>query len=771
MEDTHTHLLLCVLVLLAGHSLANVDGDADTSSSSGSGMTTYIVFMDPAGMPAAHPSPSHWHAAYLQSLSIDPARSLLYSYSVATHGFAAALLPHHLPLLRASPGVLQVVPDTVFQLHTTRTPEFLGLLSPAYQPTIHNLDAASHDVVIGVLDTGVWPESPSFADADLPPPPAHWKGVCEAGVDFPPTSCGRKLVGARSFSRGFRAANRGRMGTGRRSARDRDGHGTHTATTAAGAAVANASLFGYAAGTARGMAPGARVAAYKVCWPEGCLGSDILAGIDAAVADGVGVLSLSLGGGGAPYYRDTVAVGAFGAAAAGVFVACSAGNSGPSGATVANSAPWVATVGAGTLDRDFPAYVTLPTGARLAGVSLYAGPAQSARPVMLPLVYGGNRDNASKLCLSGTLDPASVRGKLVLCDRGVNARVEKGAVVKAAGGAGMVLANTAASGEELVADSHLLPAVAVGKLAGDKIRDYAARGGRPTAMLSFGGTVLGVRPSPVVAAFSSRGPNSVVPDVLKPDMIGPGVNILAGWSGVVGPTGLAKDGRRTRFNIISGTSMSCPHISGVAALLKAAHPNWSPAAIKSALMTTSYTVDNTNSSIRDAAGSLPATPFAFGAGHVDPQKALSPGLVYDISTNDYVVFLCSLDYSETHIRVITKMSNISCPPKSRPGDLNYPSFSVVFKKKPKHVMRYRRELTNVGPAMSVYNVKVSGPASVGVTVTPAKLVFKKVGQKLRYYVTFTSKADPSHAKPDFGWISWVDTEHVVRSPVAYTWKM
>ncbi|KAM3189017.1 hypothetical protein ACQJBY_067767 [Aegilops geniculata] len=765
-----THLLLCVLALLASHSLANVNGDTDVSSSSGT-TTTYIVFMDPAAMPAAHPSPAHWHAAHLQSLSIDPARHLLYSYSVAAHGFAAALLPHHLPLLRDSPGVLQVVPDTVFQLHTTRTPEFLGLLSPAYQPAIHNLDAASHDVVIGVLDTGVWPESPSFAGGDLPPPPAHWKGVCEAGVDFPASVCGRKLVGARSFSRGFRAANGGRggMGAGRRSARDRDGHGTHTATTAAGAAVTNASLFGYATGTARGMAPGARVAAYKVCWPEGCLGSDILAGIDSAVSDGVGVLSLSLGGGAAPYYRDTVAVGAFGAAAAGVFVACSAGNSGPSGATVANSAPWVATVGAGTLDRDFPAYVTLPSGARLAGVSLYA---QSGRPVMLPLVYGDSRDNASKLCLSGTLNPASVRGKIVLCDRGVNARVEKGAVVKAAGGAGMVLANTAASGEELVADSHLLPAVAVGKSTGDKIREYAQRGGRPMAMLSFGGTALGIRPSPVVAAFSSRGPNTVVPDILKPDMIGPGVNILAGWSGVKGPTGLAKDGRRTPFNIISGTSMSCPHISGLAALLKAAHPNWSPAAIKSALMTTTYTMDNTNSSLRDAAGSSRATPFGFGAGHVDPQKALSPGLVYDISTSDYVAFLCSLDYSATHIRVITKMSNVSCPPRSRPGDLNYPSFSVVFRKKPRHAVRYRRELTNVGPAMAVYNVKVSGPASVGVTVTPAKLVFKKVGQKQRYYVTFESKAaGAGRAKPDFGWISWASDEHVVRSPVAYTWKM
>lgn len=217
--------------------------------------------------------------------------------------------------------------------------------------------------------------------------------------------------------------------------------------------------------------------------------------------------------------------------------------------------------------------------------------------------------------------------------------------------------------------------------------------------------------------------------------------------------------------------MSCPHISGVAALMKAAHPDWSPAAIKSALMTTAYTVDNTNSSLRDAADGSLANAFAYGAGHVDPQKALSPGLVYDISTSDYAAFLCSLNYSAPHIQVITKTSNVSFPKKFRPGDLNYPSFSVVFNQKSKPVQRFRRELTNVGTATSVYTVKVISPESVAVTVTPAKLTFKKAGQKLRYYVTFASKAGQGHVKPDFGWISWVNDEHVVRSPVAYTWKM
>ncbi|KAG1342620.1 putative Subtilisin-like protease SBT1.8 [Cocos nucifera] len=518
------------------------------------------------------------------------------------------------------------------------------------------------------------------------------------------------------------------------------------------------------------MATGARVAAYKVCWASGCFGSDILAGIDAALNDGVDILSLSIGGGAAPYFRDTIAVGAFAAAERGVFVACSAGNSGPDAASLANAAPWIATIGAGTIDRDFPAFARLGSGARYTGVSLYSGKGMGKK--LAPIVYGGGKDNSSKLCLAGTLDSSHVRGKLVFCDRGITARVEKGAVVKAAGGAGMILANTAANGEELVADSHLLPAVAVGKTVGDKIREYVKSNPRPRGVLRFGGTVLGVRPSPVVAAFSSRGPNTVVPELLKPDFIGPGVNILAGWSGAVGPTGLAKDARRTAFNIMSGTSMSCPHISGVAALLKAKHPEWSPAAIRSALMTTAYNIDDTNSPLRDSAGGSVATPFAFGAGHVDPRKALSPGLIYDITTDDYIAFLCSLGYTIQHVKVIVKRPNVTCSRRfSNPGDLNYPSFSVVFKKKSREVAKYGRELTNVGPARSAYNVNVRGPEDVSVTVKPAKLVFKHVGQKLKYSVIFASREGGQPKNIAFGWITWSNEQHEVRSPVAYTWKM
>lgn len=436
---------------------------------------------------------------------------------------------------------------------------------------------------------------------------------------------------------------------------------------------------------------------------------------------------------------------------------------------MANVAPWIMTVGAGTLDRDFPAFVSLGNGKRFDGVSLYGGQGLGDEPV--GLVYISDRFNSSSsICMPGSLNRAIVSGKVVVCDRGLNGRVEKGAVVRDAGGVGMILANTVASGEELVADSHLLPAVAVGRSAGDEIREYAAYDPNPTAVLSFGGTVLDVRPSPVVAAFSSRGPNGVTPQILKPDVIGPGVNILAGWSNAIGPSGLSQDTRKTEFNIMSGTSMSCPHISGLAALLKAAHPDWSPSAIKSALMTTAYTHDNTNSPLQDAAaGEALSTPWAHGAGHVDPQKAFSPGLVYDASTQDYIAFLCSLDYTQDHIQHIVKRPNVNCSNKfDDPGQLNYPSFSVVFGSK--KIVPYTRALTNVGAAGSVYDVAVIGPSTVGITVNPTRLVFGEVGERQTYTVTFVSKRGVDDSvSSEFGSIMWSNEQHQVRSPIAFTW--
>ncbi|MQM06408.1 hypothetical protein Taro_039231 [Colocasia esculenta] len=286
------------------------------------------------------------HASAVRSVaeagSAEPAGRIIYSYDTAFHGFAARLSEAESGRLDGRHGVVAVFPETVYQPQTTRSARFLGLQSGAFAG-VWSSARARDDVIVGVVDTGVWPESPSFSDHGMGPIPARWKGACEAGKDFTRRNCNRKVIGARTFSRGYEAS----MGdVVAKSARDLEGHGSHTASTVAGSAVRGASMLGYAAGTARGMAPEARLAIYKVCWSADCASSDILSAVDRAVADGVDVLSISLGNKVIPYWRDSLAVAAFGAMERGVFVACAAGNGGPEASSLTNLSPWISTVGA-----------------------------------------------------------------------------------------------------------------------------------------------------------------------------------------------------------------------------------------------------------------------------------------------------------------------------------------------------------------------------------------------------------------------------------------
>ncbi|GAB4849991.1 hypothetical protein Ancab_029290 [Ancistrocladus abbreviatus] len=559
------------------------------------------------------------------------------------------------------------------------------------------------------------------------------------------------------------------------------GMGPHTASIAAGRYVSSASTLGYARGVAAGMAPKARLAVYKVCWNSGCYDADILAAFDAAVADGVDVISLSVGGVVVPYYLDAIAIAAFGAAEAGVFVSASAGNGGPGGLTVTNVAAWMTTVGAGTLDRDFPADVVLGNGKIFPGMSIYSGPGLVPGK-LYPLVYAGSEAGdgySASLCLEGSLDPNFVKGKIVLCDRGINSRTAKGEVVKEEGGIGMILANGVFDGEGLVADCHVLPATAVGATNGDEIRRYIAEArsskSQATATIVFKGTRLGVKPAPVVASFSARGPNPETPDILKPDVIAPGLNILAAWPDRVGPSGLPSDKRHTEFNILSGTSMACPHVSGLAALLKAAHPEWSPAAIRSALMTTAYSVDNEGKTVRDESTGNTSTVMDFGAGHVHPQNAMDPGLVYDLTMYDYIDFLCNSNYTVKNIEVITrKMAD--CKGAKRAGhigNLNYPSLSVVFQQYGKHKMstHFIRSVTNVGQPNSVYKVTIRPPSGTLVTVQPEELVFRRLGQRLSFLVRVQAVAvrlSAGGSSTRTGAIIWSDGKHTVTSPLVVT---
>ncbi|KAL8497372.1 hypothetical protein ACS0TY_020891 [Phlomoides rotata] len=737
---------------------------------------TYIIHMDKAAKPQQFSDHKQWYSSMLQSVTSDggDADRIIYHYETAFQGIAARLTEEEAERLNHQSGVTALFPETLLHLHTTRSPTFLGLQREDSTTTFSD-KSFHYDVVVGVLDTGIWPESPSFNDSGMTPTPARWKGTCETGRGFSTRHCNRKIVGARAFYRGYEAAA-GKINEQEeyKSPRDQDGHGTHTAATVAGSAVQGANLLGYGYGTARGMAPGARIAAYKVCWKGGCFSSDILSAVDQAVSDGVNVLSISLGGGVSSYYRDSLSIATFGAMEKGVFISCSAGNGGPDPISLTNVSPWVTTVGASTMDRDFPATVKLGSGVRFTGSSLYRGRENLSIDKQYPIVYRGSGGNStdltpSSMCLEGTLERRAVAGKIVICDRGISPRVEKGQVVKDAGGIGMILSNTDANGEELVADCHLLPAVAVGENAGKLIKHYASSTRNPSATLAFLGTELRIRPSPVVAAFSSRGPNILSLEILKPDMVAPGVNILAAWTGELGPSSLPWDHRRTKFNILSGTSMSCPHVSGIAALIKSRHPDWSPAAIKSALMTTAYIHDNTRNPLKDASTATPSTPYDHGAGHINPLKALDPGLVYDIGAQEYFEFLCAQGLTSSELVVFSRFANRSCRHAlANSGDFNYPAISAVLPENTNTTtLSLYRTVTNVGAPVSSYRAVVSPFKGVDVKVEPQRLEFTSKLKKITYKVTFIAKT--RETIPQFGSIIWKNGLHKVRSPVVLTW--
>lgn len=679
----------------------------------------------------------------LASPTNDDQPRILYRYTNVFSGFAAKLSADDVDAMRQKPGFVSARPERVFHLHTTHTPNFLGL---SQNLGFWKNSSYGKGVIVGLLDTGIAPDHPSFSDKGIPVPPSKWKGKCEFNNST--TACNNKLIGARYFRNGNQTPF------------DEDGHGTHTSSTAAGNFVEGAGIFGNAEGTAAGIAPLAHVAMYKVCVPTGCAESDIIAGMDAAIDDGVDVLSISLGGGqSSPFYHDNIALGAYRATEKGIVVSCSAGNDGPTSTSLSNEAPWILTVGASTIDRKIKATAVLGNGRELNGETAFQ-PKGFPSIEKLQLVYPGPNDNdTSVYCGEGEI-VNDVRGKIVLCKVGGSVtRVDKGKTVKNAGGAAMILMNLEAQGDTTRAEAHVLPAIHVNYEDALKIKSYVSSTNTPIATISFHGTVIGDKHAPVVASFSSRGPSNNSPGILKPDIIGPGVNILAAW-----PVSVEnKTDTNANFNMISGTSMSCPHLSGVAALLKSAHPDWSPAAIKSAIMTTADQVNLGGEPILDEL-LLPADVFAIGAGHVNPSCANDPGLVYDIGPDEYTGYLCGLNYTSQEVGIIVQR-RVDCSKEASipEGQLNYPSFSVILGSTSQ---TYTRIVTNVGKPDSTYDVEIGSPKGVDLKVEPAKLRFSKLGQKLSYNVTFTKSAIGVKSDYGQGFIKWNSGNYGVRTPIA-----
>ncbi|CAA0823684.1 subtilase family protein, partial [Striga hermonthica] len=745
-------------------------------------MLVYIVYFGEHIGGKSHQEIEENHRSYLFSVKEteeDAKSSLIYSYKNSINGFAAFLTQQEASKISEREEVLSVFRShpRKYKLHTTRSWEFMGL--PESTESSH-VDKNSllyksrygKGIIIGMIDSGIWPESESFNDEGMDDVPKQWNGTCQAGEAFKSSQCNKKIIGARYYLKGYEAFY-GPLNSSFdiRSPRDMNGHGTHTASTAAGRAVRNTSaLGGFAAGTASGGAPLAHLATYKVCWhdpDEGetdCFDEDVIAAFDDAIADGVHVLSVQVGST-IPYEQNGVVIGSLHAVRNNIVVACTAGNDGPTLGSVANLAPWTITVGASSIDRIFPATVVLGSGVQFQGQTVTP---YHMKNTLHPLVFAGSvtnpnvPKNESGQCLPGSLSPEKVKHKIVLCLRsGVGYRIRKGMEAKRAGAAGFILGNNEAYGNDITVDAHVLPAMHVTYEDTLRILEYINSTRKPHALITPAQTVVGNVTAPFIPTFSSRGPNSDSPQILKPDIAAPGLNILAAWGEAAGPSMVREDKRVVKYNIYSGTSMSCPHVSGALALLKAVHPDWSNAALRSALMTSARVIDNEGKPIMDGSGSQ-AGPFHFGAGVFDPNKAADPGLVYDATHKDYLLFLCS-----TKFKKLVNPFNFKCPKKLwGPLNLNHPSLAIP---KCKSTVTVARTVTNVGPPQSVYSSIIEPPPGTQVKIWPSKLHFNHTGQKMRFYITvkrvgnFTGGVGKD--KYSFGSYKWFDGVHVVRSPM------
>ncbi|OIV89641.1 hypothetical protein TanjilG_12727, partial [Lupinus angustifolius] len=690
----------------------------------------YIVFL--GAHPVNRDIAVDTHLNVLSSVKgsyIEASESIVYSYTRSFNAFAAKLSEDEAKKLSAKDEVLSVIQSQYRKLHTTRSWNFIGLPLTAKR----RLKLES-DIVVALLDTGITPDSQSFKDNGFGPPPARWKGSCGHYANF--SGCNNKIIGAKYFKADGNPDTSDIL-----SPIDVDGHGTHTASTAAGNLIQDASLFGLANGTARGAVPSARLAIYKVCWSSGgCADMDILAAFDAAIYDGVDVISISIGGGDPSYVTDSISIGAFFAMRKGIITAASAGNGGPTLATVTNTAPWIITVAASAINRAFKSTVQLGSGKNISGIGVSCF---NPERKLYPLVNGIDAAKDSKTkeeasyCYEDSLDPNKVKGKLVYCKLGAWGTE---AVLKEIGGIGTILENGQYPD---VAQIFMAPATIVNDSIGEIVTNYIKSTRSPSAVIYKSREVK--TPAPVAATFSSRGPNPGSQHILKPDVAAPGIDILASYTLRNSLTGLKGDTQFSEFTLMSGTSMACPHVAGVAAYVKSFHPQWSPAAIRR--------LNN-------------EAEFAYGSGQLNPTRAISPGLVYDMDEFAYIQFLCHEGYNGSTLSVLVG-SPINCS-SLLPGlgydAINYPSMQLILKSNEDTIGVFRRTVTNVGTSPTIYNAKIRSPKGVKITVKPSSLIFCRKLQKKSFTIVVKAKSMASK-KIVSGSLIWKSPLYIVRSPI------
>ncbi|GJX24263.1 subtilisin-like protease SBT2.5 isoform X1 [Tanacetum coccineum] len=714
------------------------------------------------------------HDTLLEALFDDGNYKKLYSYKHLINGFAVHVSPEQAEMLRRAPGVKSVDRDWKVRKLTTHTPQFLGLPTGVW-PTGGGFDRAGEEIVIGFVDSGISPNHPSFQNQNAEPygPLPKYRGKCEVDPDTKKSFCNGKIVGAQHFAAAATAAGVFNPSVDFASPRDGDGHGSHTAAIAAGNNGIPVQVQGYEFGKASGMAPRARIAVYKALYRAfGGFVADVVAAIDQAVYDGVDILNLSVGPNSPPATAKTTFLNPFdatllSAVKAGVFVAQAAGNEGPMPKTIVSYSPWIASVAAAVDDRRYKNHLTLGNGKMLAGTGLSPSTSPNQKFTLVAandvlLDSSAVKFSPSDCQRPEVLNGNMVKGNILLCGYSFNfvsgsASIKKVAqTAKSLGAIGFVLAvENASPGTKFDPVPVGMPGILITdvKNSMDLIdyynistsRDWT---GRVKSFKAIGSIGEGLEPilyksAPMVALFSARGPNIKDykfqdADLLKPDILAPGSLIWSSWS----PNGTDEANYEgENFAMISGTSMAAPHIAGIAALIKQKHPHWSPAAIKSALMTTSSTLDRAERPIlaEQNSGSetmtfVPATPFDYGSGHVNPRAALDPGLVFDAGYEDYLGFLCTTPGIDSH-----EIGNYTHRPCNytlgHPYNLNTPSITVSHLVGTQTVTR---TVTNVDEEETYTITAKMAPAIAIETSPPAMTVGPGASQKFTVTLTVRS---------------------------------
>jgi Subtilase family/Fibronectin type-III domain/PA domain len=639
-------------------------------------------------------------------------------------GVAAQVPANSVASILRIPGVVAVQRDKLNHPLTDSSPEFLG--APTVYSQLGTTANAGQGVIYGNLDTGVWPEHPSFADlGNLPAPPGPAR-ACNFG-DNPltpandPFVCQHKLIGGVPFLATYLSDPARAAAEPFHTARDSNGHGTHTASTAGGNIDPNVSILGGLLPAIHGLAPGAWVMEYKVCGIQGCFGSDSAAAVGQAIVDGVNVINFSISGGTVPF-SDPVELAFLDAYAAGVFVSTSAGNEGPGAGTVNHLAPWVSSVAASTQTREFATTLTVNASGgdtfTMDGASITpgAGPA--------PIVLSSEAPYSNPLCTTPAA-AGTFTGKIVACERGGNARVDKGFNVLQGGAVGFVLYNPTLADVET--DNHWLPAVHLA----DGTTFVTFMNAHTGEVASFPAGHSRNGQGDVMAAFSSRGPGG---NFIKPDVTAPGVQILAGHTPV--PESITEGPPGQFFQAIAGTSMASPHNAGAAILLKALHPSWTPGQIRSALMTTAI------QSVVKEDTVTPADPFDFGSGRIQLNSSWMPGLTFD-ETAARMAALANDPINAVHLNI----PSIDAP--IMPGRL-----STI------------RTATNVSGVRLKYKAQATAPAGAAITVRPKKFTLDP-GESIELTTTIESSAPPAQY---FGEVRLVPKRHqfpTLHLPVAF----